>query len=113
MDDRFDGFAVNLHLDDEGDWLAHFIELPEVSAFGNSPESALEELAVAWACVKEGYESNNLPIPVSPSRKNYSGAFNVRVDKNLHRALAIEAARMGVSLNAIVTKKLSEAMRVV
>jgi len=48
---------------------------------------------------------------VAPARKNYSGAFNVRVDKSLHRALAIEAARLGVSLNAIVAKKLSETTR--
>jgi len=109
MDDRFDGFAVNLYLDDEGDWLAHFVEQPEISAFSDSPESALEELAIAWDAVKEAYRSEGLPVPVAPSRKNYSGTFNVRIDKNLHRALAVEAARLGVSLNAIVAKKLSTA----
>src|SRR5260364_391358 len=52
MDNRFDGFAVNLYLDDEESWLAHFVELPEVSAFGDSPEVALAELASAWDAVK-------------------------------------------------------------
>lgn len=108
MDNRFDGFAVNLYLDDEESWLAHFVELPEVSAFGDSPEVALAELASAWDAVKATYIDEGLPVPVAPARKSYSGAFNVRVDRSLHRALAIEAARQGISLNAIVAKKLSE-----
>ncbi len=111
MDNRFDGFAVNIYLDDDGAWLAHFVELPEVSAFGDTPEVALSELASAWDAVKATYLDEGLPVPVAPARKNYSGAFNVRVDKNLHRALAIEAARLGVSLNAIVVKKLSATTR--
>ena len=111
MDNRFDGFAVNIYLDDEGAWLAHFVELPEVSAFGDTPEVTLGELACAWEAVKATYRDEGLPVPVAPARKNYSGAFNVRVDKSLHRALAIEAARLGVSLNAIVVKKLSETTR--
>jgi len=35
--DRFDGFTVNVFLDEDGDYLAHFVELPNVSAFGESP----------------------------------------------------------------------------
>ena len=27
MEDKFDGFTVNLYLDEEGDWIAHFLEL--------------------------------------------------------------------------------------
>ena len=108
MDDRFDGFAVNLYLDDDDAWLAHFVELPEVSAFGDTPEVALNELASAWEAVRSTYQDEGLPVPVAPARKKYSGAFNVRVDKRLHRALAVEAARLGVSLNAIVVRKLAE-----
>ncbi len=110
MDNRFDGFAVNLYLDDDDAWLAHFVELPEVSAFGDTTEVALDELATAWDAVKATYQGEGLPVPVASARKNYSGAFNVRVDKSLHRALAIEAARLGVSLNAIVVKKLQMQM---
>ena len=31
--DIFDGFTVNLFFDEDGDYLAHFLELPNVSAF--------------------------------------------------------------------------------
>ena len=108
MKDKFDGFAVNLYPDDDGAFLAHLAELPEVSAFGATPELALKELASAWRAVKATYKAEGLAVPVAPTRKRYSGAFNVRVDKTLHRALAIEASRQGVSLNAIVAKKLTQ-----
>jgi predicted HicB family RNase H-like nuclease len=111
MKDKFDGFAVNLLPDEDGAYVAHFVELPEVSAFGDTPESALKQLASAWRAVKATYRSRKLPVPVAPARKHYSGAFNVRIDKSLHRALAVEASRLGVSLNAIVAKKLGQATR--
>jgi len=107
--DRFDGYSVNVFLDDDGDYLAHFVEMPGVSAFGESPEQALHELETAWEGVKESYQKHGEPIPVAPPRKAYSGQFNVRIDRRLHRALAIEAARAGVSLNAIVSQKLAKA----
>ncbi len=59
--------------------------------------------------VKEDYQAEGKPVSVAPARKNYSGQFNIRIDKRVHRALAIEAARAGVSLNALVAQKLAEA----
>ena len=67
MDDRFDGFSVRVFMEESGMWLAHFSELPEVSAFADSPENALAELYVAWCGVKETYTDKNLEIPVSPA----------------------------------------------
>ncbi len=111
MSERFDGYTVELFQDDEGDWLARFEELPEVSAFADAPELALAELATAWNLVKESYAARCEEPPIAPSQRQYSGQFNVRVDKRVHRALAIEAARAGVSLNALVAGKLAEAVR--
>jgi predicted HicB family RNase H-like nuclease len=105
--DQFDGFTVNLFVDEDGDYLAHFVEMPNVSAFGESPEEALGELATAWEGVKESYRKRGEPIPIAPARKEYSGQFNIRIDRRLHRALAIEAVQAGVSLNAIVSQKLA------
>jgi predicted HicB family RNase H-like nuclease len=107
MKDLFDGFTVTLSQDEEGDWIAHFMELPNVSAFGDTPEEAIHELSIAWRAMKESYAKHNDPIPVAPSRKEYSGQFNVRIDKRVHRQLAIEAAQAGVSLNALVAQKLA------
>ncbi|MEO5350735.1 MAG: type II toxin-antitoxin system HicB family antitoxin [Magnetococcus sp. YQC-3] len=101
-----DGYTVEIWKDDEGDWLACLLEMPSISAFGGSLEEAVGELGMAWAATKESYLANGEQVPVAPSRKRYSGQFNVRVPKTLHRRLAIEAVREGVSLNALVVSKL-------
>lgn len=46
-------------------------------------------------------------MPAAPSKNEYSGQFNVRIDKRVHKTLAIEAAQSGVSLNALVSQKLA------
>jgi predicted HicB family RNase H-like nuclease len=109
--DRFDGFTVNLLQDEDGDWIAHFAELPHISAAGPTPEQALSELATAWKLVKSDLRADKEPIPIAPARRNYSGQFNVRIDKRLHRDLAMEAARYGLSLNALVAQKLTQMTR--
>lgn len=110
--DRFDGYGVNLALDEDGDWLAHFVEMPNVSAFAATPEEALTELAVAWEGVKASYRKQGKAVPVASSRRSFSGQFNVRIDKRLHRALVLEAEEAGVSLNAIVAQKLAKTVHV-
>ena len=104
--DGFGGFTVNLFLDEDGDYLAHFVEMPNVSAFSDTPEGALRELAIAWQCVKETYAEDQEPFPQVPSREGYEGPFNVPVDSQLYHALANEAATAGMSLYALVAQKL-------
>ncbi|MFA6409499.1 MAG: type II toxin-antitoxin system HicB family antitoxin [Gammaproteobacteria bacterium] len=104
---EFDGFSVNIFLDDDGDWVAHFIELPNVSACGSNVDEALRELKIAWEGVKKSYRQHGENVPLAPSAKKYSGHFNVRIDKRLHRNLAMEACVAGLSLNALISQKLA------
>jgi predicted HicB family RNase H-like nuclease len=106
MRDEFDGFSIHLLQDEDNDFIAHLVELPNVSACGSTVEEALLELKEAWDAMKESYRKHKEAIPIAPSRKEYSGQFNVRIDKRDHKALAIEAARVGLSLNALVAQKL-------
>jgi predicted RNase H-like HicB family nuclease len=69
---NFDGFTINLYVDEQGDWLAHFQELPNVSAFGDTPQEALEELKIAWELVKDDYQKKNREIPVASNRQKIS-----------------------------------------
>ena len=61
----FDGFSIKLYQDEDGDWLAHFVELPNISAFADTPDQALVELENAWEGIKESYRENGDPIPIS------------------------------------------------
>ena len=106
--DDFDGFTINIFLDEDGDYLAHLVELPNVSAFGPTPAEALRELKTAWELMKECYEKDGEPIPKAPSRNGYEGPFNIPVDAELYHALTDEAAKSGMSLYTLVTQKLSK-----
>ncbi len=66
---NFDGFIINLYVDEQGDWLAHFQQMPNISAFGDTPQQALEELKIAWELVKDDYQERNMEIPVASNRQ--------------------------------------------
>ena len=104
--DDFDGFMVNIFLDEDADYLAHLVELPNVSAFGPTPAEALRELKTAWELMKECYREDGEPIPNPPSRNGYEGPFNIPVDEQLYRALTDEAQKAGMSLYAFAAQKL-------
>ena len=111
--DAFDGFAVNIFLDEDGDYLAHLVELPNVSAFGQTPAEALVELKEAWELMKECYREDGIPVPKAPSREGYEGPVNVPVDAQLYHALANEATEARMSLYALAAKKLKSTKSVV
>ena len=71
--DPFDGYTINVFWDDDGEYLAHFVELPNISAFGESPEDALRELQTAWEGVKESYQKHGEPVPVLPALRHGHG----------------------------------------
>jgi predicted HicB family RNase H-like nuclease len=53
-------------------------------------------------------EATDQPVPEPIAIRQYSGKLMVRVPPEVHRQLALEAAESGVSLNRIVSAKLSQ-----
>lgn len=83
------------------------LELDGCQSTGDTFEEAYESLREAmkgWLEVKLQYDDS---IPEPTGDENYSGKFVLRVPKSLHRQLAIEAQREGVSLNQYAMYKLS------
>lgn len=54
-------------------------------------------------------DSDPLPEPVIPPGKEFSGRFVLRVDPQLHKALAVQSMKEGKSLNTLVAEKLRKA----
>ena len=52
-------------------------------------------------------EANGEPVPDPLATRNYSGRFMVRIPPEVHRELAIKAAEEGVSLNRLVSARIS------
>lgn len=57
----------------------------------------------------EIYEADGNPLPPATANKEYSGRFVLRIDKELHREVAIRALRAGESLNSYCQKILKKA----
>lgn len=54
------------------------------------------------------HKVDGTPLPERTAGKDYSGKFVVRVGKDLHRELSVNALREGVSLNSYCAKVLRE-----
>lgn len=94
----------------DGKWFVHIKELPNCMSQGDSPEEALRMIADAmrgWLEVE--LESSEL-IPEPRQEEDFSGKFNTRVPKSLHRKLVEAANEEGVSLNQWINAALAEAV---
>jgi predicted HicB family RNase H-like nuclease len=93
-----------------GYYVAGYIELPDLTMTGNSPEEAVRELLNErrdWfkTCLSLGIK---IPLPVDSPR--YSGEIRVRMPPSLHQTLAQRAASEGVSLNQYMVTGLARAV---
>ncbi len=82
-------------------------EFPSLSWLADTPEKALQGIRTLARKVLTEVERSKEPVPEPISTKAYSGKFVVRVPPEVHRMLAIRAAESGVSLNRLVSSKLS------
>lgn len=108
---RTRGYAIELHEEEDGTWTVLVPDLPGCVAAGDSAIEALAEVGDAIDVWIETAEADGAPIPV-PSRgeDEYSGRFVARVPKSVHRALAKQASREGVSLNTLCVAALTQAL---
>ena len=93
---------------DDGAWLASIPDLPGCNSYGDSASEAVENVTKTkelW--IKGQYESDQ-PIPEPTEEDDFSGRFVLRIPKGLHRSLAFQAQKQGVSLNHYVSHLLSE-----
>ncbi len=94
--------------EDDG-YIATTPELEGVSAFGETPEGALTELAAARELWLEELAVSGHEAPAPLSLPHHSGQFRLRIPRSLHGWLAARAESEGVSLNTLIVQILSEA----
>ena len=82
-------------------------EFPSLSWLARSPEKALVGIRQAVAEAAADMQTNGEPIPNALAEKRYSGEFRVRIPPDVHRALAMQAAEQGISLNRLASAKLA------
>jgi len=83
------------------------LEFPSLSWLAKSPEGALRGIRKVVGGAVEDMRKTGEAIPQPLSAKKFSGKFMVRVPPEIHRQLTIQATEAGVSLNRLVSAKLS------
>jgi len=97
------------YLNEQGGYfVAGYIELPDLTMTGDTPEEAVKELLVEkpeWfeSCLKQG-----IPIPLAIEPQKYSGKIIVRMPPSLHESLIRIAEHEGVSLNQYMVSSLAK-----
>lgn len=76
---------------------------------GDDEAEVYRELCGVVQEAVELYSQENQPLPPATANKHYSGRFVLRVEKELHQALAIRAMRKGESLNSYCREILKKA----
>ncbi|GAX88622.1 type II toxin-antitoxin system HicB family antitoxin [Effusibacillus lacus] len=104
-------YRIVLHPAPEGGYAVSIPELPGCISQGETVEEAIkmiEDAKVSWLeiALEDGLEISE------PERESeeYSGKFNVRVPKSLHRILAEKAKEENVSLNQYINYQLSRSV---
>jgi predicted HicB family RNase H-like nuclease len=82
-------------------------EFPSLSHLADTPEKALRGIRKIVADLIEDVQANGESVPEPLSSRQYSGKFMVRIPPEVHRRLALEAAEADISLNRLVSAKLS------
>lgn len=93
--------------EDDKEYVGLCLEFPSLSCLAKSPEAALQGIRKVVADTVKDMRDNGEEIPVPLAGRSFSGRFLVRVPPRVHRELAMKAAEEGVSLNRLVSAKLS------
>lgn len=94
--------------EEDQEYVGTCLEFSSLSWLAETHEEALKGIRNITFEAVEDMRANNEPVPEPIASKSYSGKFMVRVPPEVHRELAIQAAESGVSLNRLVSSKLSK-----
>ena len=91
---------------EDGEFVALCAEFPSLSFLADDQAAALAGMTELVTDVVEDMSASGEDVPQPLADRTYSGKFQVRIPPDQHRALAIQAAEQGVSLNRLVSAKL-------
>ena len=94
--------------EDDNEYVGLCAEFPSLSWLSATPEAALKGIRKLVAEIVSDMKSSDEIVPEPIACRQYSGKFMVRVPPEVHRNLAIRAAESGISLNRVVSSKLSQ-----
>lgn len=92
---------------EDGEHIGLCAEFPSLSWLAKTHAAALNGIRRVVAEVVADMTASGESVPNPLAEKHYSGEFRVRIPPEVHRALALQAAEQGVSLNRLASAKLA------
>lgn len=99
-------YTIRLKKNSDGTYFAEIEELPGCMTEADTEKDALKMIEDAKKAWLEVALKRKINIP-EPTTEEFSGKFNVRLPKYLHRQLAYRAKQEKVSLNTLITSALA------
>lgn len=93
---------------EEGGFVASYPELPGCVTCGETEEQAAANASDAKKAWLEAALEEGLDIAEPDSENNFSGQFKIRIPKSLHKQLAEQSKREGISMNQYCLYLLSQ-----
>ncbi|SFP68538.1 Predicted nuclease of the RNAse H fold, HicB family [Butyrivibrio proteoclasticus] len=84
---------------DEGGYVVSFPDLPGCLTVGETIEEAIKNAEDAKRTWLEAAIEEQIEISIPENKEKYSGQFKLRIPKSLHRILAEQSKREGISMN--------------
>ena len=104
-------YLINILWSDEDQcYIAEVPELEGCITHGLTPTAAAKHAEDAIESWIRAAKKLNHPIPEPVTKHRVSGKFNVRLPKELHKALIIKSAQEGTSLNHLISSLLSHSV---
>ncbi|QGU07170.1 HicB family protein [Corynebacterium occultum] len=95
--------------EEDQEYVATVLEFPSLSWLAPNRQEAENGLVDLVAEVLDDMSQVGEIIPIPLGERSYSGKFNVRTSRSLHRRLVMAAEAEGISLNALINQKLASA----
>ena len=103
---KYKNFVATVRYSDEDEaFIGRVAGIDSVVSFEGQ---SVEELKEAFKEAVESYLRFCKRKGITTPQKSYSGAFNVRLNPELHRKSAIAASVLGITLNSFIKKAVEE-----
>ncbi len=93
--------------EEDGEYVGMCAEFGLLSHLDESPEKAFAGIRDLVAFSVDDLRQEGAPVPEPLSTRRYSGTLTLRIPPETHRALAMDAAEAGVSMNRLVVERLA------
>ena len=103
-------YRIVLYPAEEGGYAIEIPELPGCISQGQTLEEAYKMIQDAKKGWLDIALQDGKAIPEPTGKEDYSGKFNIRMPKSLHRTLVVKAKEENVSLNQYINYQLARSV---